>query len=92
MLEIDDQKTGVGAYTDKSFVCITQIYTVCVQVYVNNRIIKKGWALTRTWALTRENTVYTCTNLLIEREASQWADYAVHLRQSRSTASRLNGV
>ncbi len=41
----------VGDYTDKPFVCITH-------KYVNHRIIKKGgWALTRRWALTRENTV-----------------------------------
>ncbi len=55
-LELMSQKVGVGAYTDMPFVCITHIY-------VNHRIIKKGgWALTRRWVLTRENTV-PCSTL-----------------------------
>ncbi len=32
-----DQKTGVGAYTDKPFVCITHNF-----IYMNHRVIKKG--------------------------------------------------
>ncbi len=52
-LKFTGQKTGVGVYTEKPFVRITHIHT-------NHRIIKKrGWALTRRWALTQENTVYT---------------------------------
>ncbi len=34
-LKSTGQKTGVGAFTDKPFVCITH-------TYVNHRIIKKG--------------------------------------------------
>ncbi len=38
------KKKGVGTYTDKLFVCIT--HTI---LYVSS---KRGWALTRRWALT----------------------------------------
>ncbi len=52
-LKFTGQKTGVGVYTEKPFVRITHIHT-------DHKIIKKrGWALTRRRALTRENTVYT---------------------------------
>ncbi len=54
-LEIHGQKTGVGVYTEKLF----------VHIHTDRRIIKqRGWALTRRWALTRENTVHTCKFLL----------------------------
>ncbi len=47
------KKTGVGACTEKPFVLIMHIH-----VHTNG-----GWALTRRWALTQENTVrvlYVC--------------------------------
>ncbi len=43
------KKQGVGAFTDKPFVCITNIHY---------RVIKKGgWALTLRWVLTRDTMV-----------------------------------
>ncbi len=45
-LETHRPKTGMGTYMEKSFVCI---YMQTLQEW--------GWALTRRWALTRENTV-----------------------------------
>ncbi len=50
-MQVTGQKMGVGAYTDKSFVCITQ-------AYVNHMITRRGVGLTRRWALTQENTVF----------------------------------
>ncbi len=48
MLEIDGPKTGVGAYTDKPFVCITHMY-------MNHKIIKRGvGAYTEMGAYSRE--------------------------------------
>ncbi len=49
-LEIHSQKTGVGVYTEKP---------ICTHIHTDHKIIKKrGWALIRIWALTRENTVH----------------------------------
>ncbi len=54
-LEIHGPKNGVGVYKEKPFVRITHIH-------MDHTIIKKqGWALTRKWALTRENTVTAFT-------------------------------
>ncbi len=50
-LEFADQKSGVGAYTDKPSVLITYIHT-------NLRLIKKwGWVLTWRWTLSQDTTV-----------------------------------
>ncbi len=47
-LKFMGQEMGVGVYTEKPF----------VHIHTDHRIIqKRGWALTRRWALTRENTV-----------------------------------
>ncbi len=54
--EIYGQKTGVSVYTEKPFVRITHIHA-------NHRISKNGgWAITRSCALTRENTFVMYTH------------------------------
>ncbi len=51
-VKFTDQKNG-GLRLHGEVVCMYLIH-----IRANHRIIKGGWALTRRWALARENTVH----------------------------------
>ncbi len=76
-LKLTGQKTRVGIYIEKPFICIT---------HVNHGINKNGggWALTWRWALTQENTV-PCYGIIDRTDSN--SPWMLSSRASRSCSS-----
>ncbi len=83
-LKFTGQKHG-WAFTRRS-----HLYIIRTHIHTDHKIVKKrGWALTRRWALTRENTVWVYNTSISCRWQKSVEQY-YHVRKTENTLCNLD--